>query len=96
MGTPEKPEENESEKAAVTLPGTVQKIIPPSAADHKEKAQIVVEGAVPLYREIRVGNVLENKKTGEKVALKPGAEVDVTIDAEPNATTPKKPQRKAG
>jgi len=56
----------------------------------------VIEGADPLYQEIRVDNALQDKNTGEKVALKPGAEVDVTIEAEPNATTPKKPQRKAG
>jgi hypothetical protein len=96
MDTPEKPKENESEKAAVTLPGTVQKIIPPSVADNKEKAEIVIEGADPLYQEIRVDNALQDKNTGEEVALKPGAEVDVTIEAEPNATTPKKPLRKAG
>ena len=95
MDTPDKPKENESEKAAVTLPGTVQKIIPPSVADNKEKAEIVIEGADPLYQEIRVDNALQDKNT-EEVALKPGAEVDVTIEAEPNATTPKKPLRKAG
>jgi hypothetical protein len=95
MDKPEKPQEPESEKAAVTLPGTVKKIIPAFAGDDKDKAEIVVEGAAPLYQEIRVDNVLEDKKTGEKVALKPGAEVDVTIEAGPNATTPKKPVRKA-
>ena len=96
MDTPEKPKENESEKVAVTLPGTVQKIIPSFAKDEKDKAEIVVEGADPLYKEIRVDNVLQDKRTGEEVELKPGAEVDVTIEAEPNATTPKKPMRKAG
>lgn len=95
MDTPEKPKGNQSEKIAVTLPGTVQKIIP-SFTDDKDKAEIVVEGAEPLYKEIRVDNVLQDKKTGEEVELKPGAEVDVTIEAEPNATTPKKPMRKAG
>jgi len=43
----------------------------------------------------RFCSVLEDKKTGEKVAPKPGAEVDVTIEAGPNATNPKKPVRKA-
>jgi len=89
-------EENKSEKIAVTLPGTVQKIIPSFTKDDTDKAEIVIEGADPLYKEIRVDNVLQDKRTGEEVELKPGAEVDVTIEAEPNATTRKKPMRKAG
>jgi hypothetical protein len=75
-----------SEKAAVTLPGTVEKIIPPMAGE-PEKAQIAIEKADELYREIRVENKLEDKD-GEKVGLKEGAQVDVTIEADPSATKP--------
>lgn len=99
MDQPQEPKEKEAESekaAAVTLPGTVQQIIPPSVADDKEKAEIAIEDAEPLYQEIRVNNVLHDKNTGEEVALKPGAEVDVTIEAERDATVPKKPMRKAG
>ena len=55
-----------------------------------EKAQISVDGADDLYREIRVENTLQDA-SGKEVELKAGAEVDVTIEAEPNATIPKKP-----
>lgn len=73
----------DKKKPAVTLPAKVEKIIP--ANYEPEKAQIAIEGADPLYREIRVENAL-NDEQGKKVKLKPGDEVDVTIEAEPQAT----------
>ena len=51
------------------------------------KVQIAVEGADNLYRELRIENTLIDEN-GEKVSLKQGAEVEVTIEAEPDATTP--------
>ncbi len=84
------PEDKTSpEKAAVTLPGTVEKIIPPLAPTQPEKAQIAVEGAEHLYREIRVENTLQDPD-GKEVKLKKGATVEVTIAADPDATAPKK------
>ena len=82
------PDTNEPEKPKVTLPGTVEKIIPANPVA-PEKAQIAVEGADHLYREIRVDNTLEDEK-GKKVSLKPGAHVDVKIEADKEATVPKK------
>jgi hypothetical protein len=76
-----------SEKSATTLPATVEKIIKSPSPSEPEKAQIVVEGADHLYRELRIENTLLDEN-GEKVSLKPGAEVEVTIEAEPEATTP--------
>ncbi len=87
--TNEKDEDRPDEKAAVTLPGTVEKIIPPITPNQPEKAQIVVEGAEDLYKEIRVENILQDK-SGNEVALKKGAKVDVTIEADPEDTKPKK------
>lgn len=78
-----------AEKAAITLPGTVEKIIPSVGGDEPEKAQIAVEGADDLYGEIRVENTLKNE-SGEPVRLKVGAEVEITIEAETKATAPKK------
>jgi hypothetical protein len=75
------------QKATVTLPGVVEKIIKPIVPNEPEKAQIAVEGADHLYREIRVKNRLKDDD-GRDVALKPGAEVDVTIEAQPHATKP--------
>ena len=76
------------ETASVTLPGTVEKVIKSPDPSEPDKAQIVVEGADELYREIRIDNALQNEK-GEEVALKPGTDVDVTVEAPGDATTPK-------
>jgi hypothetical protein len=82
-------EDRPDEKVAVTLSGTVEKIIPPITPNQPEKAQISVEGAEDLYKEIRVENTLQDE-SGNEVALKKGAKVDVTIEADPEATEPKK------
>jgi hypothetical protein len=76
-----------SEKPSTTFTGTVEKIITPLSSKEPEKAQIVVEDADPLYRELRVENALIDEK-GEKVRLKPGAEVEVKIEADRAATVP--------
>ena len=74
-------------KASTTLPGRVEKVIRPHPqTGEPEKAQIAVEGADHLYREIRVPNTLENEN-GEKVKLKEGAEVDVKIEADAFVTS---------
>ena len=86
--TNDKDEDRPDEKAAVTLPGTVEKIIPPITPSQPEKAQISVEGADDLYKEIRVENTLQDE-SGNEVALKEGAKVDVTIEADPEATKKK-------
>ena len=68
------------------LHGTVQKIIQPVQTNEPEKAQIAVEEADHLYRELRVENILTNEN-GQKTRLKPQAEVDVIIEADTDATT---------
>ena len=75
-------------RPAVTLPGTVEKIIPEQFSGEPEKAEISVEGADPLYKEIRIENKLQDD-SGKEVGLKLGAEVDVTIEANSYATSPK-------
>jgi hypothetical protein len=77
-----------SEKASTTLPATVEKIIKPISPADPEKAQIAIEGADHLYREIRIENTLLDEN-GDKVRLKAGAEVEVTVEAPPEATAPK-------
>jgi hypothetical protein len=76
-----------SEKPSITLPGTVEKIIKPPVPSMPEKAQITVEGADDLYKEIRLENTLTNED-GEEVKLKEGAKVEVTLEADPKDTTP--------
>jgi hypothetical protein len=88
MSDKDKKDNSADDSVVVTLPGTVDKIIP-AVGGMPEKAQIVVQGAEALYREIRVDNTLQNV-AGDDVSLKLGAEVEVTIEAKPEATTPSK------
>ena len=78
-----------NEKPSAILPGTVEKIIKSAIPNEPEKAQIAVEGADHLYREIRIDNTL-TRENGDEVSLKPGAQVEVTVEAEAKDTTPKK------
>jgi len=84
----DKSKDDGQDTVAVTLPGTVKKVIPPIHPSLPEKAEISIEGADELYREIRVENAL-NDGHGNEVSLKPGAEVQVTIEADADATKPK-------
>lgn len=77
-----------AENPSVKLPGTVEKIIKPPGPDMPEKAQITVEGADHLYKEIRVDNTLIDQN-GNEVKLKEGAKVEVTVVAAADSTTPK-------
>lgn len=80
-------------KLKVKKIGTVQKIIKPVHSDEPEKAEIAVQGADDLYREIRIENTLEDDN-GKKVKLKEGAHVDVTVEADPAETVPKTTKQK--
>src|SRR5271154_7554185 len=77
-----------TEKLSTTLPGTVEKIIKSPYPSEPEKAQIAIEGAEDLYREIRIENTLTDEN-GNNVRLKRGAEVEVTVEAEAEATEAK-------
>lgn len=89
-GKSEQRNEAPDEKPTVTLQGKVEKIVPSVHPSEPEKAQVEVEGADHLYREIRVENTLTDS-SGQKVKMKEGAHVEVTIEADPAETTPKKP-----
>jgi hypothetical protein len=75
------------DKPNITLPGTVEKIIP-AIGEEPEKVQIRLEGADELYREVRIENAVQDAN-GKQVSLKKGAEVDVTIEADPKDIKPK-------
>ena len=75
----------ETEKPKETMPGVVEKII--KSPYEPEKAQIAVEGADHLYREIRIDNTMEDVN-GNKVKLKEHAEVDVVVEADLQDTVP--------
>jgi hypothetical protein len=71
------------------MKGTVQRLIKPLSPQQSEKAQIDIHEADDLYREIRVENELTDEQ-GNKAKLKPGAEVDVVVEAD-SSVTMKKP-----
>ena len=68
-----KDETANSEKPAVTLPGTVEKIIPASEST-PEIAQIFISCADGTFAEIRVKNNLQDK-CGQLAGLSKGAHV---------------------
>ena len=75
-----------TENPSTTLQGTVEKIIRPRVTSEPEKVQIAVQGADHLYKEIRIDNILTDAG-GNEVHLKPGAKVEVTVEAEPQGVT---------
>ena len=77
-----------TQKPAATHTGTVQRVIKSPVSREPEKAEIAVEGADHLYKEIRIENTLKTAD-GKPVALKQGAEVEVIIEADPKDTKPK-------
>ena len=72
------------------LHGKVNRVIKPVVPGKPEKAEIAIEEADELYREIRIDNVVTDED-GAKVSLKPGADVDVIVEADSDATM-KKPE----
>jgi hypothetical protein len=57
----------------------VEKIIQSSDPNVPEEAQIAIENADALHREIHIVNTL-TKKNGDEVSLKKGATVKVTVE----------------
>jgi hypothetical protein len=76
-----------SKKKRKKLRGRVQRVIKP-VANEPEKAEIEVDEAEDLYREIRIENVVTDEN-GEQARLKPGAKVDVVVEADSDSTTKK-------
>jgi hypothetical protein len=70
------------EELSVTLPGTVDKIIPSPRVGLPEKAQIAVDEADRGYRDLRIENTLTDEH-GDNARLKKDARVDVTVTAKP-------------
>jgi hypothetical protein len=70
------------EQPSVTMPGTVNKIIPSPRASQPEKAQIAVDGTDQRHRNLRFENTLTDEH-GDDVRLKKGAHVEVTVTADP-------------
>ena len=73
-----------TENPSTTLHGTVEKIITSRVSSEPEKAQISIDGADDLYKELRIENTLSDED-GNEVRLKRGATVEITVDAQPQA-----------
>lgn len=69
-------------QARVTLPGTVNKIIASLRTIQPEKAQIAVDGADDRCGDLRIENTLTDGNSN-KVSLKKGAHVEVTVTIKP-------------
>jgi len=77
-----------STRSGVTMDAKVQKIIKSPDPRIPDKAEIGIERADELYREIRIENTLTDEQ-GNQVELKQGAHVDVTVEADSSETTSK-------
>ena len=75
-----------------TVTAVVKKLLSSASPHLPEKVEISIGTADALFREVRIDNVLMSPK-GEIVALKQGAHVDVTFEAEAVDTI--KPQSSA-
>lgn len=71
-----------------TVPGVVNKVIKTGIAREPEKAEISITPADYLFREIRIQNSLTSPE-GDTVALKQGARVELTFEADADDTTRK-------
>jgi hypothetical protein len=74
-------------KPSTSLRAVVEKVIPSPYKKEPEKAQIAIENADDLYREIRTENKLTDED-GNEFRLKPGAQVELTVEADTNALLP--------
>src|ERR1700677_4269449 len=74
------------DQPSITIPGSVDKIIPSLGTSRPEKAQVSVNGADQRYRYLRFNNLLTDEN-GDDVRLKKGAHVHVTVTEELKTST---------
>jgi len=70
------------DQPSITIPGTVDNVIPSTRPSQPEQAQIAVDGTDLRYRDLRIENTLTNEH-GDDVKLKKGVHVEVTVTAGP-------------
>ena len=71
-------------RQAISLPGTVEKIITPTILGDVEKVEISIQSGDDPDQKIRIANTLINAQ-GEAVALKSGAAVRIVISPKAKA-----------
>lgn len=65
------------------LHGSVKKVIRAALPNETEKAEIQIEEADVLYKEIRIENVVTDED-GKKDVLKQGEDVDIVVETDPD------------
>ena len=93
MDDPNDDQKVEQETPHIKLHGVVDKIVPSNHPSQPEKAQIVVREAEELYKEIRIDNALHDGG-GEKVKLKRGTELDITVEVPHDGVDRERTKRK--
>ena len=69
---------DKNQTPSVTLRGNVEQIIPSFERNGSEVVQVIIEGAEPLYREIRIRNPFQDAN-GNIFTLQADSEVEITI-----------------
>jgi hypothetical protein len=64
-----------------TVPAVVNKVLPAKYPNTPDKVEVSISAADPLFKEVRLENAL-NTPDGQTVALRGGARLDVTFEAE--------------
>lgn len=82
------PEKHRRSRPWKMISCSVQKIVQGFQQNNFEIVEITISEAEDLFREIRIENTF-NDVDGEPVALKQGARVDVTLEADPKDTIKK-------
>jgi len=72
------------------MPAVVNKVLKPRSPFGTEKVEISIPDADDLFREIRVENLLIDAK-GNMLALQPGTQLDVRLEADKENLTGKSP-----
>ena len=69
-------------RQAISLPGTVEKILTPTIPDDAEKVEISIQSGVDPGQRVRIANTLIDA-LGEAVTLKKGVAVHFVIRPKP-------------
>jgi len=72
-----------------TVPAVVDRVVKGLYPSQVEKVEISIPAADDLFREIRIENILTDVD-GKPVALKTGAQLDVTFEADAKDIVPQK------
>jgi hypothetical protein len=73
-----------AEHPSPSMPGTVDKVIPSAHTSRPDKAQIAVKRTGRRFHKLRIENSLTDEQ-GDKVKLKKGEHVEVTVTADSKA-----------